>query len=397
MKLAPVLASLLTVAMAVPFAAQTLKPGENPLPPAQPGQLGPPPEKPSDVKNQPEETIETPAGTEGGTFVTTVRSVLVPTSVYDPARKGFVNGLAREDFEVLDNDRPQKVSAEVTEVPVSVVMLVQANSDVEPLVPDLQRAGVLLHGLVSGQEGDAAIVAFDYRKTVLQDFTNNPDLLDDAMRKFHTGSTSAALNDAVLYAAGMLKRHDPNNSRRRVVLLLSRNVDKGSETKLRDAIQQLQFDNVIIYAVDMSRWKSAFFKKPDYPRPANGGVPPDALPDVRGQVQTPNDVAQSQTGNWLNLIPPAAHNVSDLFKRSPAEAFSYFSGGEAFSFSNLKSLEQAITAIGADLNSQYLLTYIPSKQTQTEPGFHTIRVEVNRPGLKVRTRPGYWWGGGQTQ
>jgi VWFA-related protein len=319
--------------------------------------------------------------------------VVVPTSVYDADKKGYVNGLSVRDFEVLDNNKPQKISAEVTEVPVSVVLVVQANSDVAPMVPDLKHAGILLQGLVTGQEGDAAILAFDYRKTVLQDFTNDPGKLDDSMQKLTAGASTAAVNDAVMYADGMLKRHDQTNSRRRVIILLSRNADKGSETKLEEAIHAMQFDNVIVYCVDISRLKTGFFKKPDYPRPANGGVPPEALPNVRGQIATPTDVAQQSTGNMLNVVPPALNGIRDLFKKTPGEAFSYFTGGQVFAFSNLKGLEQAVTAIGKDLNSQYVLTYDPNNKS--EPGFHTIRVVVNRPGLEVRTRPGYWWGGGQ--
>jgi hypothetical protein len=53
--------------------------------------------------------------------------------------------------------------------------------------------------------------------------------------------------------------------------------------------------------------------------------------------------------------------------------------------------------IGKDLNSQYILSYAPTQAVKEEPGFHTIRVLVNRPGLIIRARTGYWWGGGQMQ
>ena len=59
------------------------------------------------------------------------------------------------------------------------------------------------------------------------------------------------------------------------------------------------------------------------------------------------------------------------------------------------ALEDAITDIGKDLNSEYILSYQPTKDVEEEPGYHSIRVLVNRPGLKIRTRSGYWWGGGQ--
>jgi hypothetical protein len=64
-----------------------------------------------------------------------------------------------------------------------------------------------------------------------------------------------------------------------------------------------------------------------------------------------------------------------------------------YSFAKQRGLELAISDIGAQLNSQYLLSYAPNNSN--EPGFHTIHVRVNRPGLKVFVRPGYWTGGGQ--
>jgi VWFA-related protein len=272
--------------------------------------------------------------------------------------------------------------------------VVQANSEIEPVLPQLKKTGVLLQGLVTGVEGDVAVLAFDHRMQHLQDFTSDPARLDDAMQKLTAGSSSARLVDAVLEADHMLKRHDPRNVRRRVILLLSRNVDKGSESHLQETVRSMQFDNVIIYCVDISKVLTAFLKKPDYPRPANGGVPPEALPNIAGGKgpRTQTSVAQEQDGNVLNAVPPVLRSIRDLFKKTPAEAFSEFTGGKMYSFATQKTLETAISDIGADLNSQYLLSYSPNNKD--EPGFHHIRVTVDRPGLRIRARPGYWWGGG---
>jgi hypothetical protein len=60
---------------------------------------------------------------------------------------------------------------------------------------------------------------------------------------------------------------------------------------------------------------------------------------------------------------------------------------------NLKSfkdaaIEKALSEIGAELHAQYMLAYRP---TGTDPaGYHEIKVEVSRRGLKVRSRPGYY-------
>ncbi len=324
-----------------------------------------------------------------------VRYVLVPTTVLDPDGHGYVNGLSTSDFELLDNDKPQKISADFSQQPLSVVLVVQANSEIDPMLPKLKKAGLLLHGLVTGSGGDVAVLAFDHRMQHLQDFTDDPGKIDDAMQKLTAGSHTAALIDAVLDADHMLKQHDPQNVRRRVILLLSRNEDKGSEGHLQETVRDMQFDNVIVYCVDISRFISALLKKPDYPRPEKGGIPPESLPPVPGGAGPRNQtsIIQEENGNALNAVPPLLRSIRDLFKRTPAEAFAYFTGGRVYGFSTERGLEQAIADIGKDLNSQYLLSYNPNDKN--EPGFHNIKVIVNRPGLVIRTRPGYWWGGGQ--
>jgi VWFA-related protein len=319
----------------------------------------------------------------------------VPTTVFDPDGHGYVNGLRVSDFQVLDNGKPQKISGEITEQPLSVVLAVQANSEVDALLPDIKKSWVLLHGLVTGQQGDVAILAFDHRMQVMQNFTGDVQKIDDAMYRITSGSSTAAMIDAVMKADQMLRDHDRQNARRRVVILMSRNIDKGSQLKLEEAIHQMQFDNVIVYCVDISRWRTALMKKPDYPRPANGGVPPEALGTITGIPQSDTSVLTQADGNLLNAVPPALRSIRDLFKKTPAEALTYFTGGNLYGFHDKRGLEAAITDIGQNLNSQYLLSYALSDETRAEPGFHTIKVVVNRPGLQVRTRPGYWLGGGK--
>jgi VWFA-related protein len=386
---------------AVLAAGQSLPPGSLPPgPPPKPGQLGPAPEKPStsspaspNTSAATDSTVDA-AANAGDTIRVHVRNVLVPTTVLDPDGHGYVNGLQPSDFELFDNDRPQKITAEATQLPMSVVLLIQANSEVEPVLSTLKKTGTLLQGLVTGQDSDVAVTAFDHRIQHLQDFTKDPDKIDAAMQKLYPGSSSAKLIDAVADADRMLKRHDPQNTRRRVIVLLSRNLDKGSESHLQETARQMQFDNVIIYCVDISRAYTALNKKMDYPRPENGGIPPEAQGNIAGGIpRTQTTTIQQQNGNALNTLPPIYNGIKDLFKKTPAEAFSQFTGGRMYSFAKQRGLETAISDIGAELNSQYLLSYSPNNSN--EPGFHTITVRVNRPGLRVYVRPGYWTGGGQ--
>ncbi|MBV8553441.1 MAG: VWA domain-containing protein [Acidobacteriaceae bacterium] len=393
-------------AVAAAASPQALPPGELPPgPPPAPGQLGPAPKSPpasaplATPKSTEPAANDVPDDPNNYRIRVKTQNVLVPTTVFDPDGHGYVNGLTTKDFEVFDNDHPQKINADFSQQPVSVVLAIQANADVEPMLPKIRQTGVLVHGLVTGADGDVAILAFDHRLQVLQDFTSSPDKLDDAMQKLRAGSSTARVIDAVMESDHMLKRHDPQNVRRRVIVLLSRNTDKGSEAHLQETLRAMQFDNVIVYPVDISRFVTALLKKPGYPGRQNGGVPPEAVPNMRGGGSgvSETNVVQQEDGNWFNAVPPILHSIHDLFKKSTSEALAYFTGGRVYSFGTQNGLEDAITDIGKNLRSQYLLSYAPSQSTQQEPGFHTIRVTVNRPQLKILTRPGYWWGGGQQQ
>lgn len=381
--------------------AQALPPGQLPPAPAPPGQLGPKPVKPGKVTNplppKPKIPPRSKAGENSPTFRTSTNVVFVPTTVTDNGN--YVNGLQPSDFQLYDNDKLQKIESDLTDQPVSVVLVIQANSEIEPALPKLKKAGVLLQGLVTGQEGDMAVLAFDHRMQVLQTFTNDPARIDDAMQHLTAGSSTAALVNAVMKADQMLVQHDRQNARRRVIVLLSRNVDKGSDLSLQEAIHRMQFDNISVYCVNISKFLLYLNKQMDYPRPPYGGQPAAAVPNLRGNgTLSGTSMVQQEDGNVLNIVPPLYHSIRDLFKKTPAEAFTIFTRGpkaKMYEFGKLNGLEAAITDIGKDINSQYLLTYTPNNAN--EPGFHTIRVEVDRPKLQITTRPGYWTGGGVQQ
>lgn len=66
-----------------------------------------------------------------------------------------------------------------------------------------------------------------------------------------------------------------------------------------------------------------------------------------------------------------------------------YTGGREFGFATQRGLEEAISKIGEELHSHYLISYNPGN-TKLEGGWHSIRIEVRKQGYEVRTRPGYW-------
>jgi VWFA-related protein len=320
---------------------------------------------------------------------TTVDFVMVPVTVLD--RDGnYVDGLQPRQFRLYDNDKEQNIKVDVAFLPISMVIAIQANDHVEGILPKINKIGGLIAPLVIGDQGEAAVLAFDSRLRVLQDFTSDPVKISDAIKKIQPGSSQSRMIDAVDESVRMLRARPPN--RRRIVLLISETRDSSSEGRVREALIAAQLANVSVYSVDISRVSSSLTAPPPVPRPNN--LPPAMTPLPPGVPATPTTVMQttgSQGGSaqFVPLMVEIFKDVKSIFVDNPVEMFTKGTGGDEFGFMRQHGLEDAIEHIGAELHSQYLISYNPNNKD--EGGFHQITVEVaDMRGVKVRTRPGYW-------
>ena len=64
-------------------------------------------------------------------------------------------------------------------------------------------------------------------------------------------------------------------------------------------------------------------------------------------------------------------------------------GGQAFFPTAMKDVETAYDKVLAEIKGQYHLGYL-STNTATDGAWRKVEVKVKRPGLKVRTRKGYF-------
>ncbi len=354
------------------LAAQITLPGTPaPKPPS-------PPKKAPQMPGQPAPQLPADLA-EGPVIRATVNVVLVPTTVTDEKGR-FVQGLEPQDFLLYDNDKLQTINRDIAALPLSLVVCIQRSNNIDIMLPKIRRIGNVMNDLLIGQDGEAAILAFDHRIELLQDFTQDPEKINEAVKQIRPGSMTSRLNDAVQAAIRMLRY---KKDRRKVILLIAETLDRGSEAGVKEVATELQLHNVDVYTLNINRLVTRLTEKPQLPRP--DPFPPGARPRPGIAPGDPTTLAQMSgspgySAEFIPVIEEIFRAAKAIFIRNPAEVYTKFTGGREFGFTTQDGLERAIAAIGSEIRSQYILSYSPNNKL--EGGFHRIRVEVNRPRLR---------------
>jgi VWFA-related protein len=326
-------------------------------------------------------------------LVVRVSLVNTPVTVRD-AKGDMVANLEMKDFRITDNSVEQKISHfDLGGDPISLVILLETSSRIDPLLPELRKTGILLTQTVMGPTGEAAIVGFNDSVDKLQDFTANADQIEKTVSRLQTSTSGSKLYDAMAAGVEMLSgRPQATPERpghRRVMLILSEATDVGSETRLGEVLRQAQLSNVTIYSVGLSTTRAELQSKPKDTRPQITPPGTFGLPPQPGTPQTPDTEAERYgSGNLLALAVWAVQHVKDKISDHALEVAATATGGAHLATFKDRSIEKAIDEIGGELHAQYSLSYTPTGTN--EIGYHEIKVQVIPSGLKVRARPGYY-------
>jgi len=293
------------------------------------------------------------------------RLVIVPTVVLDE-KGAYVAGLTTGDFQLLDEGTPRAVRVDASDTgvaPISLIVAIQSAQLSAAVLAKIRKIGAMIQPLIIGEHGEAAVIAFDEDLHIVQEFTSDPDAIADAFARVKSGSPepSGRMLDGVELATKMFAEREPN--RRRVLLIVSESRDRGSKLKLERAVQLVQQGGIEVYAATYSAYATAFTaKSSDLPPPDAGGDP-------------------------LALIFEATRNA----KKKAAQLLATETGGTHFSFLKQRGLDSVITQTGADLHSQYVLSFTPP--ADAVPGLHRIEVRVRGDAkYQIRARRAYWVG-----
>ncbi len=323
-----------------------------------------------------------------GTIRVRVALVRAPVVVIDGKGEPILD-LRQKDFHVLDDGADQTIeSFDLGGEPVSAVLVFESSSRIAPLLPAIQKSAIVFTQTVVGPSGEGAVLSYDDGVNRLLPFTTDNDTIEKTIATLKPGNSGARLYDALATAVGLLR--DRPAERRRAIIVVGEASDNGSEERLGHVLREAQLANIVIYSVGLSPTAAGLRSQPSQTGPSPA-TPPGTFggPPMPGTAQTPT--SQQQYGgniDLLGLAEWAVRNATAVVKDRPLEVAATATGGTYQSVFRDSKIESAVDAIGGELNSQYMLSYRPSGSDA--PGYHQIKVTVDRPGIKVRTRPGYY-------
>jgi Ca-activated chloride channel family protein len=285
------------------------------------------------------------------------RTVAVYATVTD-AQGRLVPDLAREDFEIHDNGKPQPTTVFSSEVqPISVVMMLDRSGSMEGNFGLVEAAGEAFVRRLRPDD-KAKIGSFAARVQVdPKDFTSDQDEMIRILRTELQDAGPTPLWNAATVAITHLLHQEG----RRVVLLFSDGDDNPMNMKVdnasfMDVMDRAQRENVMVYSVGLaSSGGAGGFQRPFGRRGGFGG----GFGGGRVMSDRPDP----------GLATIAAET-----------------GGGYFELTRAEDLASTFARVADELHRQYALGFEPAK---LDDKMHKLEVKIAKPGMKARARKNY--------
>lgn len=310
-----------------------------------------------------------------------VEVVNVPVTVLDK-RGNPVIDLTQNDFKIFEDGKAQSIRYFSSESmpPLRIGLLVDtSNSARFDLKFEEDAASEFAYTMLRGlnSKNQVFLETFDAGSSVVQDFTNNPDDINEKLRKLKAGG-GKAVYDAIYDACKhVITNAGPREQTRRVLVLISDGIDVGSKHSLEEAISMAHRAETAIYSVGNT---------------ANGFANPGekylerVAEDTGGTAFFP----QRKTPGTDYLTGYLSHGQFDKLEQN--KGLNAETG--IYTAEKMIALADSLEAIRRQLTNQYLIGYTPADDT-LDGTYRKIRVVAQRKGVIIRYKPGYFATGEQ--
>jgi VWFA-related protein len=310
-----------------------------------------------------------PEKTENGSIRVSVNEVIVPVTVTD--QKGrFVTDLDQKDFQIFEENKPQKIRYFTRErnQPVVIGFLLDLSSASRIHWKNYQDAATeLVQNLLTGDpKYSGYLIDYAQDAEVAVNTTSDAEPIVEKIRKLKPGG-GAALFDAIYLACTSRKliQGEPIEPRR-VIVIIGDGHDNASKHSLAQVIELAQRNLVTVYCISTQAFGFSNESEDTLVKLAQetGGrvVYPlgDVYKDTDGYLSHPSD-----DGNYALTVGVGAYkSVVD------------------------NRMYRAVADIAGEVTTQYILRYV--SDNPSEKKYRNLKVVVDLGGVKVRARRGYY-------
>jgi VWFA-related protein len=239
----------------------------------------------------------------------------------------YVRGLAKDEFSLLVDGRPQRIETfEEVNSPLSVVLVVDVSTSMTVKIVKARKAALELLAALKPND-QAAVLTFSSKVVGFTDFSTDKSSARAALEKARVDGETALYD-----ATGVALRRLKEASGRRAVVLFTDGEDNRSRMSVDRVIDLARASEACVFAVGQG------------------------VDEARPLVRALNRMAEE-------------------------------TGGRTWFISTIDNISAVFREVVAELENQYFLTFTPSDQ---RPGtWHQMVLRVTRPGLKVRARKSF--------
>ncbi len=267
-----------------------------------------------------------------------------------------IMGLKPENFTVYEDGVKQEIlNFAPVDANITVVMLVEYSNNVSYFISDVWNA--MYYFASSLRPGDwVAVVAYDLRPTIICDFTQDRQVLAEALRRFtYPAFDDSNLSDALIDTLDRVQEIEGKVA----ILLISTGLDTLSRHTYQEALEKCKQTSASVYAISVGQ----------------------------------NFRLRAEAAGLISNIG----NIELLMADNRLKSFAEYTGGAAYFPRFPTELPAIFSNISKLLRSQYSIGYV-SSNTNKDGKFRKIKVEVNANILdskgkpvkfKVTTRKGY--------
>jgi Ca-activated chloride channel homolog len=250
----------------------------------------------------------------------------------------LVTDLEMQNLKIFEDNKPQTITnfTRETELPLTIAILIDTSTSIRDRFKFEQEAAIsFLYRTLRPKKDKALLITFDSAIELVQDYTDNPEVLAQAIRQVQSGGGTKMFDAIYLACQEKLKAE----TGRKILILISDGDDNLSLETLNGTLEMAQKSDVSVFAIST---------------------------------------------NSSGFYGTTAPKVDKVLKQLAEDT-----GGRAFFPFKAEDLSETFQHISAELRSQYSLAYRSSNPAR-DGSFRSIKIETDRKNLKVKSRKGYY-------